>query len=177
MSKQPLEVTELGDPVLRQVAKPVKDVLAPEIQELIDYMLATVKEEKGVGLAAPQVGLSLRLFIVSPEGTQRYPHCTVNESLVVINPEIKFLNKKTDIDWEGCLSIPGIRGKVPRNLSIQVSYINRLGENKTETYTDFTARIFQHENDHLDGIMFLDRMEDPRDLITDKEYMKLFEDE
>lgn len=176
MTNNVLEVTELGNPILRQVAKPVKDVFSQEIQDLIDQMLATVKEQRGVGLAAPQVGKSLRIFIISPEGKQRYPHCTVDESLVVINPEIKFISNKTDTDWEGCLSIPGIRGKVTRNLSIQVSYLNRLGESKTEIYHDFVARIFQHEYDHLEGIVFLDRMENPADLITDNEYMKFFED-
>ncbi len=178
MSKENLlELTELGSPILRQKAKPVANIFDDEVQRLIDKMLVTVKHERGVGLAAPQVGESLRLFIISPEGKQRYPHCHVDETLVVINPQIKPLTNKTDSDWEGCLSIPGIRGKVPRVTGIEVSYLNRLGEHKIEQYFDFVARIFLHENDHLDGIVFLDRMSDPRKIITDKEYIKLFDDD
>ena len=178
MSKENLlELTELGNPILRQKAKPVANIFDDSVQQLIDKMLVTVTHEKGVGLAAPQVGELLRLFIVSPEGIQRYPHCHVDETLVVINPEIKLITNKTDTDWEGCLSIPGVRGKVTRVTGIEVSYTNRLGEPKVEQYFDFVARIFLHENDHLDGIVFLDRMKDPSKIITDKEYIKLFNDD
>ena len=138
-------------------------------------MLVTVKVAKGVGLAAPQVGVSKRLFIVSPSGKQRYPHCNVDDTLIVINPEIKILSQKTHVDYEGCLSIPGIRGKVSRPIKIEVTYLNRLGEQHTEVYEDFTARIFLHENDHLNGTVFLDLMENNKSIITDNEYMKLFD--
>jgi peptide deformylase len=94
------------------------------------------------------------------------------EPLVVINPELKFLNKKQEKSWEGCLSIPGIRGLVPRYKEIEIAYITRTGEKKKEKYTDFVAQIFQHEFDHLNGVVFLDRT-NPKDLVTEAEYQKI----
>ena len=177
MTVTKLDIVELGDLVLREKATEVENVFDDKIQTLIDQMLVTVKESQGVGLAAPQVGVSKRLFIISPEGQQRYPHCTIEDTLIVINPKITLLDSELEEEWEGCLSIPGIRGRVTRPSKIDIHYINRLGELKHEQFNGFTSRIFQHENDHLDGILFLDRMDDPLNIITDKEYFKLFEDE
>jgi peptide deformylase len=170
-----LEVIELGDERLREQAKKVNDVFAPEVQELIDNMLATVKKAQGVGLAAPQVGVMLQVFIVSPNPTQRYPHAAIDDTLVVINPKITPKSSEKELDWEGCLSIPGIRGKVNRYKHISVSYQNRLGEFHTEEFSNFTARIFQHEYDHLNGTVFLDKLSSLKTLITDNYYFNLME--
>lgn len=171
-----LEIIELGDDRLRKKARAVKDIFDPKIQTLIDDMLVTVKSAQGVGLAAPQVGEMVQIFIVSPKSNQRYPHATLDDTLVVINPTITPVSNNKELDWEGCLSIPGLRGKVNRYQHISVTYQNRLGEIHTQEFTNFVARIFQHENDHLNGTVFLDRLSSIKTLITDKFYFNQLED-
>ena len=165
-------IIELGEPTLRKKASKVSDPTSAEIKHLVDGMLKSLKSAQGVGLAAPQVGISKRLFLVSPTGNQTPPYTHVDDTLVVINPIIKPLNNKTDYDWEGCLSIPGFRAQVKRYKSIELSYTNLMGDTCKEAYHDFTARIIQHEFDHLEGIVFLDRLKDLSTLMTDGYYMK-----
>ena len=172
-----LELTELGNPILREKAREVTDFADFELQKLIDDMLFTVIEVNGVGLAAPQVDRSLRIFVMSSHPNPRYPEAPEMEPKEIINPEIIGKSDEMDEDWEGCLSIPGIRGIVPRHREIEVRYFDRYGKENTEKMDDFLARIFQHELDHLDGIVFLDRIKNNKDIITDREYMKLFESE
>lgn len=176
MKGKVLDICELGDPVLRLPATEVIDVFAPEVESLIEDMLATVSAANGVGLAAPQVGVSSRIFILAPEPQQNYPNITVEDTLVVINPKLTLLRTASAPDWEGCLSIPGIRGLVNRAESVEMTYINRLGEPRKETFSGFIARIIQHEYDHLEGVVFLDKLDSVNDIITDKEYIKLCEE-
>lgn len=169
-----LEITELGNSILRETAKEVKNIDDYEIQKLIDNMILTVEKVNGVGLAAPQVNKNLRIFVMSPGPNPRYPDASYMAPQEIINPHIT--NRSTDIesiDWEGCLSIPGIRGLVPRHREIQVRYLNRHGEEKFDILSDFIARIFQHELDHLNGLVFLDRIRSNKDIITENEYIKL----
>jgi peptide deformylase len=175
--KYAMEITELGNPILRVKTKEITDPFQPEIQQLIDDMLDTVVEARGVGIAAPQVGVDYQLFVMTPNISHHPPHDSLENGLVIINPQYKPLNDKMDTDWEGCLSIPGIRGLVPRYKSILATFTNRLGETVTTEFHDFIARIFQHEYDHLIGTVFLDRLTSNKDIITDHEYQKLFEDE
>ena len=170
-----LELTELGDPILRDRASEVVDLADADIQKLIDDMLLTVVEVNGVGLAAPQVGKSLRIFVMASHPNPRYPDAPEMEPKEIINPEIIVKSEEIDQDWEGCLSIPGIRGLVPRHRVIEVKYLDRYARENTEKMDTFLARIFQHELDHLDGIVFLDRLDSIRDIITDREYIKLLE--
>jgi len=172
-----LDLTELGNPILREVAKEVSDLADDQVQKLIDDMLFTVVEANGVGLSAPQVDRSLRIFVMASYPNPRYPDAPKIDPYEVINPEIISESEEMEEDWEGCLSIPGIRGIVPRHKEIEVKYTDRYGREKTEVLKDFLARIFQHEYDHLEGIVFLDHLESSMDIITDKEYMKLFEEE
>ncbi len=172
-----LELTELGNPILREVAKEVSDLADDQVQKLIDDMLVTVVEANGVGLSAPQVDRSLRIFVMASYPNPRYPDAPEIDPYEVINPEIISESEEMEEDWEGCLSIPGIRGIVPRHKEIEVKYTDRYGREKTEILNDFLARIFQHEFDHLEGIVFLDHLESSMDIITDREYMKLFKDE
>ena len=172
-----LELTELGDPVLRERAKEVENISDPGVQKLIDDMLATVIVVNGVGLAAPQVDSSLRIFVMSSHPNPRYPDAPQQKPREIINPEIISKSEETEEDWEGCLSIPGIRGFVPRHNKIEVRYFDRTGAENTEILDDFLARIFQHELDHLNGIVFLDRLKSSMDIITDREYLKLLEQE
>ena len=169
---------ELGNPVLTQVAHPVSDVFSPDTQALINGMVATLKRMNGIGLAAPQVGVSQRLFIVAPEQILQPPYDRLDTGLVVINPEIKVIGHKVTREWEGCLSIPGIRGHVPRNCNITIVYTNVHGERVSADYTGFTARIFLHEFDHLNGIVFLDHLDNlSQELITDRVYEQRMDEE
>ena len=172
-----LEIIELGNNILRKEAKTVKRIDDPIIQTLIDDLIHTVYDVNGVGIAAPQVGESLQIFIMAPSPNPRYPEAPEIEPEVIINPTIVSTSDEIEKDWEGCLSIPGIRGLVPRSKSIEVQYYNRDGEKKENTFSDFIARIFQHEYDHLIGTVFLDRLESNNDIITYNEYLKLFEEE
>lgn len=168
-----LQIAQLGHPILRKRASHVKEVRESTIQSLIDDMLATMKDASGVGIAAPQVYESHRIMIVSSYPSARYPHAPKMGPIPMVNPEIQWSSEEVEKDWEGCLSIPGIRGLVPRNKRIKVKYVTRDGKIGEREFADFVARVFQHELDHLNGIVFTDRLESPIDMITEKEYMKL----
>ena len=158
-----LEMVELGQPILRKKAKPVSDIFAPHIKVLCENMLATLEFANGVGLAAPQVGELLQIFIVCPD----------DEPIFIFNPKITYYYKRTVKDWEGCLSIPGIRGYVPRSDVIRIEFTDITGERICAEAEDFIARVFQHEYDHLLGKVFLDRLSSNKDIITEKEYKAL----
>jgi peptide deformylase len=167
------QIAQLGQPVLREVARMIDDPLAPLIQQLIDDMMVTVADANGVGLAAPQVFESLRLFVISSRPNPRYPHAPHMEPTAMINPELLWVSDDKVKDWEGCLSIPGLRGLVPRHARIGVRYVTREGEVREEEYAGFLARVFQHEFDHIQGIVFVDRLESSLELVTEKEYVRL----
>ena len=155
-----LKVANMGHPVLRAKARPLEaaEIRSPAVQQLIDDMLETMAEYQGVGLAAPQVHKSVRLFVAGfpePDDDEDEPEVP---QMVFINPEITIICKETVEDWEGCLSIPDIRGRVPRARQIVVRGYDRNGKRLEIKASDFTARVIQHETDHLDGILFLDRM-------------------
>ncbi len=171
MLKQ-LDIAELGNPILRKTAARVT-AIDEEITQLIDNMIYTVKSVDGVGLAAPQVFESKRAFVMASNPNPRYPDAPVMEPAAIINPVINSKSDEQIIGWEGCLSIPGIRGLVLRSISIDVEYQTLQGEKISATYHDFIARIFQHEYDHLEGIMFLDRIKSNNDLVTESEYQKI----
>src|SRR3989338_9056963 len=168
-----LQVAQLGHPVLRKKAKPVKNINDPSVQELIDNLIMTVMDVDGVGIAAPQVYQSLRIFILASHPNPRYPKAPKMKPTAVINPKIISFSEEKKKDWEGCLSVPGIRGLIPRALNIKVEYTTRAGKRVGKTFADFVARIFQHEYDHLEGVMFVDRIESSKDIISEKEYQKL----
>ncbi len=170
-----LEITELGDPVLWGRAREVEDVSDPAVQALIDDLIETAYHANGVGIAAPQVGNTERVFIISSHPNVRYPDAPELEPTAIINPEIISKSEETVKGWEGCLSIPGIRGLVPRSKAIRARYTTRDGKIEEKEFRDFVARVFQHELDHLNGVLFLDRVESTRDIITEKEYAKLLE--
>jgi peptide deformylase len=167
-----LEVSQVGNPVLRQIAQPI-DRLEPSHQTLIDNLMATLIQSNGVGIAAPQVAASYRIMIVASRPNARYPNAPEMEPTVMINPRILRTSEEMVKGWEGCLSVPGIRGAVPRYETIEVQYCDRRGNLHEDRLTGFVARIFQHELDHLNGVVFLDRLESTQDIITDQEYLKL----
>lgn len=169
---QSLTISQLGDPVLRQTAEPIEQVEAAWVQQLIHEMMTTLVDSNGVGLAAPQVGQSYRLLIVASRPNPRYPNAPTMQPTAMINPVLIAHSDEQVKDWEGCLSVPGIRGLVPRYRTIEIEFTTQDGQRQRQELTDFVARIFQHEFDHLNGLVFLDRLETVQDLITEQEYMK-----
>lgn len=168
-----LEITELGHPILRQRSSEVGNLEDQEVQNFIDDLIETCIDSNGVGIAAPQVNEAKRIFIISSRPNSRYPNAPELGPIALINPEITSFSDEKEKGWEGCLSIPGIRGLVPRHRKIKVKYLTREGDEVENEFSDFIARIFQHELDHLDGIVFLDRIDSNKDIITEKEYQRL----
>ena len=150
-----LKVAQMGHPVLRQQARPLapSEIDSPRIQSLIDDMFETMHDSQGIGLAGPQVHESIRLFVagVDDDDIEISP-------VVIINPEITLVGSRVEEDWEGCLSIPGIRARVPRSIDIRVRALDRHGQAISLNASGFPARVIQHEADHLDGVLFFDRM-------------------
>ncbi|HIK12657.1 MAG TPA: peptide deformylase [Oscillatoriaceae cyanobacterium M33_DOE_052] len=169
---QTREIIQLGNPILRSPALPVENPLSEPIQTLIDDLITTGVAANGVGIAAPQVAQSYCLVVIASRPTLRYPHAPFMEPTPMLNPQIISHSSEVVKGWEGCLSVPGIRGLVPRYQAIEVEYTDRFGQRKRQELTDFVARIFQHEYDHLSGKVFLDRVETTLDLITEQEYQK-----
>jgi peptide deformylase len=160
-----LKVARMGHPVLRTPGRAIDpgEVKSPRIQQLIDDMFETMTEYQGVGLAAPQVHESLRLFVAGfapadDDGDEKDDEMERVPLMALINPEITRVGDATAEDWEGCLSIPDIRGKVPRARQIVVRALDRRGKRIEVRASNFTARVIQHETDHLDGVLFFDRM-------------------
>ena len=165
-----LKVAEIGNPVLRSPTHPIKDISSPIIQQLIDNLIHTAAQTNGVGIAAPQVSKSLQLFIVASRPNLRYLHAPVMEPTPMINPQIVAYSDEKEKGWEGCLSVPGIRGLVARSQEIEIHYTDRHGQPQQKIFTDFVARIIQHEYDHINGKVFLDSVESTLDLMSEAEY-------
>ncbi|BAY10471.1 peptide deformylase [Calothrix sp. NIES-2098] len=165
-------IIQLGNPILRQQASLIDDIHNPDIQNLIEDLMATVAQANGVGIAAPQIAESYRLFIVASRPNPRYPNAPEMAPTAMINPKIIAHSTEVVKGWEGCLSVPGIRGFVPRYQKIQVEYTDRNSNLQQQELTDFVARIFQHEYDHLEGILFVDRLESNQDKISEQEYQE-----
>ena len=161
-----LKIARMGHPVLRAKARALhpSEIRTAKIQQLIDDLFETMKEYQGVGLAAPQVHEGLRIFVAgfpprkdADEDDDREERDEI-PLMVLINPEIEMTSRDVVEDWEGCLSIPDIRGRVPRARHIMVRAFDRNGRKIEMPASGFTARVIQHETDHLDGILFFDRM-------------------
>ena len=173
-----LKVARMGHPVLRARTPPIDpaEIASPRLQQFIDDMFETMNEYHGVGLAAPQVHERLRLFVAGfpPRGKDREDEESHVPQMVIINPEITPIGGETDDDWEGCLSIPEIRGRVPRAREIEVKAYDRRGKRIAIRARGFTARVIQHETDHLDGVLFLDRMKSLTSLAFMEEYRRFW---
>jgi len=155
-----LKVPRLGHPVLRMPTQPVDPgiIKTPDFQRLLDDMVETMHEYNGVGLAAPQIHLSLQVAVLEVENHPRYPQMPRVPLSFLINPRVEILDAATIEDWEGCLSIPEMRGIAPRYKQLRVIALGREGEELDFVASDFHARVIQHETDHLKGEVYLDRM-------------------
>jgi peptide deformylase len=162
------EIVTIGDPVLRERAREItsEELASTVVQELIDDMIATKRDADGAGIAAPQIGASLRIAIAEVSGTNpRYPYKPEIPLTVIVNPVLEPVGGELVTINEGCLSVPGLRGEVPRHLRVRVRYRDREGAERELIASGMTAGTFQHEVDHLDGILFCDRA-DPRTFST-----------
>ena|SRR5690242_5008211 len=161
-----LKVARLGHPVLRTAAKPVpvEQIKSHDFQKLLDDMVETMHEYSGVGLAGPQVHLSQQIAVLEVQGHPRYPDMPDVPLTYIINPVVEVLERETIDEWEGCLSIPEMRGNVPRFKKVRVQALGRNAEPLDFVAEDFHARVIQHETDHLKGDVYIDRMPDLRTL-------------
>jgi peptide deformylase len=166
--------TEFGNPILRAKAKDVsvRSMRTPAFKTLVKDMIHTMRRADGVGLAAPQIGKPIRLAVMEMPFMKSRPELEKKAPIVILNPRIVSSSSAKEYDWEGCLSLRRVRGHVPRAKSITVEYLNADGKKVVEKASGLWARIFQHEIDHLDGIVYVDRMKDMKTLMTEAEYRK-----
>ncbi|MCI0546803.1 MAG: peptide deformylase [Candidatus Rokubacteria bacterium] len=157
-----LKVARLGHPVLRQPAAPVsvEALRAPETQRLIDDMVETMHEYNGAGLAAPQVHVLQQICVIEVHANPRYPEAPSIPLTILVNPVVTPLTAEMEEDWEGCLSVPDMRGIVPRYTAVRLEALDREGGKIDVVAKEFFARVIQHETDHLHGMVYLDRMRD-----------------
>jgi peptide deformylase len=161
-----LKVARLGHPVLRQPARPVppEQIQSPEIQRFIDDMVETMREYDGAGLAANQVHALRQIAVIEVQKNPRYPDAPEIPLTVVINPVVTPVVEDKEDGWEGCLSVPDMRGVVPRFTAVRLECLDREGTRVDLVAKDFFARVIQHETDHLNGIVYVDRITDMRTL-------------
>jgi len=166
-----LKVARMGHPVLRERARPLDDaeIGSPRIQRLIDDMFETMHDSQGIGLAGPQVHEGIRLFVAGVDDDE-----STMSPVVIINPEVSQVGSAVEADWEGCLSIPDIRGRVSRAVDIRIRALDRHGKPISMTANGFPARVIQHETDHLNGVLFFDRMTSFESLTFLDEYSRFW---
>jgi peptide deformylase len=169
-----LKVARLGHPVLRQMAEPIPpdQITTPAVQRFIDDLIETMHEYDGAGLAAPQVHVSKQIVVMEVSRNPRYPEAPAIPLTIYVNPEITPLTDDWDDDWEGCLSVPGLRGRVPRYTKIRLRAYDRHGKRVDFEASGFHARVIQHECDHLLGKVYLDRMRDMSSLSFMEEFTR-----
>ena len=169
-----LKVAHLGHPVIRQVAMALnpQEIDSRDTQKIIDDMIETMREYDGVGLAAPQVHINKQLAVIEVHANPRYPGMAEVPLTILINPRITSRSKKLVQGWEGCLSIPDLRGMVPRNESLVCEALDRAGKPVRLEANGFFARVIQHEWDHLQGNVYLDRMSDLKSLTHLSEFAR-----
>lgn len=174
-----LPITTIGDPVLRRPADEVdsEELRSPGVQELIDDLIETRRAAGGAGLAANQVSVSRRIAVVEIDDSTRYSYKPRFGLTVLVNPTIEPLSEERLVINEGCLSVPDLRGDVPRCLEVAVRYLDRTGEPREITVEGLTAGTFQHEVDHLDGVLFVDRVTDPRTFSTWEQFERHRQDD
>ncbi len=162
------EIVEIGHPVLRERARELtpEELGSEDVQRLIDDMVETMRAAGGAGLAANQVGSLLRIAVAEVRDNPRYPYKPPIPLTVLVNPEIEPLDGETAAINEGCLSVPDLRGEVDRHVRVRVRHLDRDGAEHDEVRLGLTAGTFQHELDHLDGVLFLDRVRDPATFTT-----------
>ena len=166
--RRPLRIAQIGHPILRQPTRILtrEELLSEEIQSFLDDLVETMREASGAGLAANQVYQSLRICAVEVRNNSRYPYSPNIPQTILVNPVLTPASDETFINYEGCLSVPNLRGQVRRHCEVHVEALDREGNSISTVVKGMTAATYQHEVDHLDGRIFLDRVEDPNSVVT-----------
>ena len=166
--RRPLRIAQIGHPILRQPTRMLtrEELLSEEIQSFLDDLVETMREASGAGLAANQVYQSLRICAVEVRNNSRYPYRPNIPLTILVNPILTPASDETFINYEGCLSVPNLRGQVRRHCEVHVEALDREGNSISTVVKGMTAATYQHEVDHLDGRIFLDRVEDPNSVVT-----------
>lgn len=172
MNADAYTIVELGDPRLRQQARPVDLTRLAEVMPIADAMREWMDRRGGVGIAAPQIGVDLQMMIIASRPNARYPDAPHMQPLLLLNPLPLRYSDNVVEEWEGCLSVPGLRGRVWRPDAVEVEFFDLHGQGHQLSLTGFPARIFQHEYDHLIGMTFVDRVASPQDLVTEKVFLE-----
>ena len=168
-------IIKMGNPILRQVARDLsaEEIHSEEIKSLIADMFETMQEANGIGLAAPQIGISKKIAIIEvPTESDRYPESEASGQFIIINPKIEYLTNEIQGFWEGCLSVPGLRGFVERPSKIKVSYLDQDAKEQSIELEGFLATVFQHELDHLFGKIYVDHIKDMTKLCFEDEFVE-----
>ena len=172
ITENEFEILKLGNPILRQTARKLtkEEILSSEIQGLIPKMWDVMKNAGGIGLAAPQIGISIQLAVIKLESdSERYDNLENSEEFVIFNPKLEVIDEQKQRFWEGCLSVPGLRGYVERPRKLKIKYLNENAVEKEVVVEDFLATVFQHELDHLFGFLYVDRLNSTKDLVFEEE--------
>ncbi|AYF43635.1 MULTISPECIES: peptide deformylase [unclassified Halobacteriovorax] len=164
------KIRTMGDPVLREITQEFtkEEILAPETKELIQDMQDSMKAAGGIGIAAPQIGVSKRVTIIDVPEESRYEEAQASQRMIIFNPKIEFLTQEEDGYWEGCLSVPGLRGFVERPNHIRVSFLDENAKEVVIEAQGFLATVFQHEIDHLFGKLYVDQIKDIKQLVFEE---------
>lgn len=173
-------VLTLGNPLLREVARDleIEELRTPWFHRLVEDMVETMHHEEGIGIAAPQIGESVQVAVVEiPVDSERYPGHEPFATAIFVNPRITVLDETEQGFWEGCLSVPNLRGYVERPRHIRIDYLNLDGHPRSLEAEDFLATVFQHELDHLSGVLYVDRVRDMRKLATIDDYVRFWRDQ
>ncbi len=170
------KIAHIGEPILRQVARPLtrEELLSVPTQQLIDDLIETMRDAHGAGLAAPQIYEPVAICAICVENNPRYPYKPNIPLTVLVNPEITVLSEETFSNFEGCLSVPGLRGRVLRHAEIRVRALGRQGEALDFEVHGLSAGTYQHEVDHLHATLFIDRLQDPKSLCTWENFQRAF---
>lgn len=173
------DVVQIGHPVLRQPTREISpdELASAGIQTIIDDIVATMRDRNGAGLAANQIAQSVRICAIEVRDNPRYPYKPNIPLTILVNPKIEPLSGETFANYEGCLSVPNLRGVVHRHVAIRVTAKDRHGQPVDETIRGLTAGTFQHEVDHLDGLLFVDRVVDTKTLCTWETFDRYFRDD
>lgn len=172
------KVIRMGHPTLRQIAEDVsrEEILSPEFKVLLQDMYDTMKVEGGIGIAAPQINVPKKVTLIELPASSRYGEFAGTPLMIIINPKMSYEDETLQGFWEGCLSVPGLRGYVERPRKIKVEYLNENAEQKTIVAEDFLATVFQHELDHLFGKLYIDRITDTTKITYNEEFTEFHVD-
>ena len=165
-------ILKMGNPILREVSKPLlkEEIVSDQSKDLVKKMWEVMEQAGGIGLAAPQIGVLKQLAVIRLDSnSERYENIEDSEEFVIFNPKLEVLDETKQGFWEGCLSVPRLRGYVERPRKLKINYLNEKAEEKEVIVEDFLATVFQHELDHLFGFLYVDRLKSVKDLIFENE--------